>query len=42
LERPVSRHPVTGPITVVECLRLIDSHFHHHRRRIEAAIEQIK
>lgn len=38
LERPVSRHPVTGPITVVECLRLIDSHFHHHRRRIEAAI----
>lgn len=39
LERPVSRHPVTGPITVVECLRLIDSHFHHHRRRIEAAIE---
>ncbi len=42
LEHPVSRHPVTGPITVVECLRLIDSHFHHHRRRIEAAIEQIK
>jgi DinB superfamily len=39
LERPVSRHPVTGPITVVECLRLIDSHFHHHRRRIEVAIE---
>ena len=39
LERPVSRHPVTGPITVVECLRLIDSHFHHHRRSIEAAIE---
>jgi len=42
LERPVSRHPVTGPITVVECLRLLTSHFHHHRRRIEAAIEQIK
>ncbi|MBC2735422.1 MAG: DinB family protein [Desulfobacteraceae bacterium] len=41
LERPVSRHPVTGSITVVECLRLIDSHFNHHRRRIEAAIEQI-
>jgi uncharacterized damage-inducible protein DinB len=40
LERPVSRHPVTGPITVVECLRLLTSHFHHHRRRIEAAIEQ--
>jgi hypothetical protein len=39
LERPVSRHPVTGAITVVECLRLIASHFHHHRRRIEAAIE---
>ena len=39
LERPVSRHPVTGPMTVVECLRLIDSHFNHHRRRIEAAIE---
>jgi uncharacterized damage-inducible protein DinB len=39
LERPVSRHPVTGPLTVVECLRLIDSHFNHHRRRIEAAIE---
>ena len=42
LERPVSRHPVTGPLTVMECLRLIDSHFHHHRRRIEAVIEQIK
>jgi hypothetical protein len=41
LERPVSRHPVTGPLTVVECLRLLASHFHHHRRRIEAAIEQI-
>jgi uncharacterized damage-inducible protein DinB len=40
LERPVSRHPVTGPMTVVECLRLIDSHFNHHRRRIEAAIER--
>ena len=39
LERPVSRHPVTGPLTVVECLRLIASHFNHHRRRIEAAIE---
>ena len=42
LERPVSHHPVTGPITVVECLRLIDSYFNHHRRRIEAAIKQIK
>ena len=42
LERSVSRHPVTGPLTVMECLRLVDSHFHHHRRRIEAAIEQIK
>jgi hypothetical protein len=42
LERPVSRHPVTGPITLVECLRLLASHFHYHRRRIEAAIEQIK
>jgi uncharacterized damage-inducible protein DinB len=41
LERPVSRHPVTGPLTVIECLRLIDSHFNHHRRRLEAAIEQI-
>lgn len=39
LKRPVARHPVTGPLTVVECLRLIDSHFNHHRRRIEAAIE---
>jgi uncharacterized damage-inducible protein DinB len=41
LERPVSRHPVTGPLTVIECLRLFDSHFNHHRRRLEAAIEQI-
>lgn len=40
LERPVSSHPVTGPLTVVECLRLISSHFGHHRRRIEAAIER--
>ena len=42
LQRPVAHHPVTGPLTVVECLRLIDSHFNHHHRRIEAAIEQIK
>ena len=40
LGKPVSRHPVTGPLTVVECLRLINSHFNHHRRRIEAAIER--
>ena len=42
LQQTVSRHPVTGPLTVVECLRLIASHFNHHRRRIETAIEQIK
>ena len=40
LEGPVSHHPVTGPLSVVECLRLISSHFNHHRRRIEAAIER--
>ena len=39
LERPVTRHPVTGPLTVIESLRVLASHFHHHRRRIEAAIE---
>lgn len=42
LQQTVSRHPVTGPLTVVECLRLIASHFNHHLRRIETAIEQIK
>jgi hypothetical protein len=42
LEKPALLHPVTDPLTVVECLRLLASHFHHHRRRIEAAIEQIK
>ncbi|MGD9330213.1 MAG: DinB family protein [Desulfobacterales bacterium] len=39
LETPVSSHPVTGPLTVVDFLRLIDSHFNHHRRRIEAAVK---
>ncbi len=41
LRTPVSRHTVAGPLTVVECLHLIASHFHHHRRRIEAAIERL-
>ena len=38
-DTPVSSHPVTGPLSVVDSLRLLASHFHHHRRRIEAAIE---
>ncbi|MDJ0666979.1 MAG: DinB family protein [Desulfobacterales bacterium] len=40
LEAPVSHHVVAGPLTVVECLGLLASHFHHHRRRIEAAIDR--
>jgi hypothetical protein len=40
LQAPVSHHPVTGPLTVVDGLRLIASHFHHHRRRIEAAMDK--
>ena len=40
LYKPVSRHPVTGPLTVEACLRLLGSHFHHHRRRIEAAMAE--
>ncbi len=38
-DTPVSRHPVTGPLPASACLRLLASHFHHHRRRIEAAIQ---
>ena len=38
LQTPVSRHPVTGPLKVGECLRLIASHFDHHCRRIETAL----
>ncbi len=41
LQTPVSRHAVTGPLTLVECMQLIASHFHHHRRRIEAAIARL-
>jgi len=40
LERPAARHTVAGPLTVLETLRLLASHFGHHRRRIEAAILQ--
>jgi uncharacterized damage-inducible protein DinB len=39
LGKPVSIHPVTGTLNVVDLLHLIDSHFNHHRRRIEAAVE---
>lgn len=39
LEAPVSHHVVAGPLTVIELLGLLASHFNHHRRRIEAAIE---
>ncbi len=39
LDTPVTRHPVTGPLSVAASLQLLASHFHHHRRRIEAAIE---
>jgi hypothetical protein len=38
LDAPVSHHAVAGSLTVIECLRLLGSHFNHHRRRIEAAI----
>ena len=38
-DTPVSRHPVTGPLSAGECLRLTAAHFHHHRRRIEAAMD---
>lgn len=38
LQSPVSRHPVTGPLTVGECLRLIASHVGHHCRRIDAVL----
>lgn len=38
LTKAVSRHPVTGPLTVVECLRLIAAHIDHHRRRIDATL----
>ena len=38
LEMAVSHHVVAGTLTVVELLRLLESHFHHHRRRIEAAL----
>ena len=38
LDAPVSHHAIAGSLTVVECLRLLASHFHHHRRRIEATI----
>jgi len=41
LQRQVSRHPVTGPLSVVDSLRLITSHFEHHRRRIEKAIKEL-
>ena len=37
-EASVSHHAVAGPLTVIECLRLISSHFNHHRRHIEAMI----
>ena len=40
LERPAARHTVAGPLTVLESLRLLASHFDHHRRRIEKAIVQ--
>ncbi len=39
LQTPIAYHAVAGPLTVTEFLRLIASHFNHHRRRIEAAIE---
>ncbi len=38
-DAPVSSHPVTGPLSVTDSLRLLASHFNHHRRRIEAAID---
>lgn len=38
LEAPVSHHVIAGPLTVIELLDLLASHFNHHRRRIEAAI----
>ncbi len=39
LDTPVSSHPITGPLSVVDSLRLLAAHFHHHRRRIEAATD---
>ena len=38
LEIAVSHHVIAGSLTVVELLRLLDAHFHHHRRRIETAL----
>ena len=38
LETPVASHPVTGPLSVIDLLRLISAHVGHHCRRIEAAI----
>jgi uncharacterized damage-inducible protein DinB len=38
LDSPVSHHAVAGPLTVVECLRLMAAHVDHHRRRIDAAL----
>jgi hypothetical protein len=38
LDAPVSHHAVAGSLTVIECLRLLGSHFNHHRRRIEAVL----
>ena len=38
LDAPVSHHTIAGSLTVIECLGLLASHFHHHRRRIEAVL----
>ncbi len=40
LQTLVARHSVTGPLTVEASLRLLAAHFHHHRRRIEAAMAE--
>ena len=40
LDAPVSHHAIAGSLTVVECLGLLASHFHHHRRRIEAVLAE--
>ena len=40
LQTPMAHHAVAGPLTVTEFLRLVASHFNHHRRRIEAAMDR--
>jgi uncharacterized damage-inducible protein DinB len=40
VDRPLFRHPIAGPMTMVESLRMLEVHLDRHTRQVQALVRQ--